>query len=167
MRPLSSNSVDLTVFVIANSFNLLVSVLFLARMRGNHRAERTAGLMAVALGPPLGACATLSLTAGRPWWMSVFPLLLAAHCAFELVLDYVLHVDWRVGPLKAPALILYYVGQMAMIGYSFGALKGLGFVTLATYLLSLVVSWYTLRAGDAHPQPTRGKEAWSRWPSHS
>jgi uncharacterized membrane protein len=54
-----------------------------------------------------------------------------------LLLDYILKLDFRKSRLLGPYLVLFFLGQIGMIGYAFavGALQG--FVTLATYSLCL------------------------------
>ena len=63
----------------------------------------------------------------------------------ELLLDYVLEIDFRRTHtrLLGPYLALFYLGQMGLIGYAFVVQPVYGFVTLATYFLNLLATWYS------------------------
>jgi hypothetical protein len=75
----------------------------------------------------------------------------------ELILDYVLRLDFRHTRLLWPYLLVYYVALNAMIGYTFLVSEAFGFVTLATYLLGLLATWYSysrVRHGRAQGAPS-------------
>ena len=139
--------VDQVVVVAANLFNLLMTAIFLARPRGWKRFERIAGLVMVSLAVPLGTAAVLNLVNERPWWFVVLPLPLLLHCVAELLLDYVLKLDFRRTRLLGPYLALFYLGQWGLIGYAFVAKPLYGFVTLATYFLCLAATRYAHSKG--------------------
>jgi hypothetical protein len=136
---LSAQTIDLAVVTIANLYNLLMTAIFLSRPRGWKPFERGAGLVMVALALPLAAATSLNLAAGRGVWLVVLPLPLILHCIVELLLDYVLEIDFRRTHtrLLGPYLALYYLGQWGLIGYAFLAAPAAGFLTLVTYFLSL------------------------------
>ena len=138
---------DLSLFAIANLFNLLVAGIFLSRTRRLARAEYLLGLLVMALAVPVAIAATLNALAEREWWAIVLPLPLVLFCLIELLLDYVLKLDFRNTVLLWPYLAVYYLAQWAMIGYSFGVDRVFGFVTLGTYLLCLVVTAYAFSRG--------------------
>lgn len=139
--------VDQVVVVAANLFNLLMTAIFLARPRGWKRFERIAGLVMVSLAVPLGTAAVLNLVNERPWWFVVLPLPLLLHCVAELLLDYVLKLDFRRTRLLGPYLALFYLGQWGLIGYAFVVKPLYGFVTLATYFLCLAATRYAHSKG--------------------
>jgi hypothetical protein len=88
----------------------------------------------------------------REWWAVVLPVLLAAYLILELILDYVLKLDFRNTRLLWPYLLVYYVAVNAMIGYTFLVDRAYGAITLATYLLGLLATWYSysrVRHGQA------------------
>jgi CubicO group peptidase (beta-lactamase class C family) len=130
-------TIDLVVVVAANLFNLLITAIFLTRPKGWKRFERGAGLVMVGMAVPLGAAVILNLLANREWWFVLLPLPLILHCVVELLLDYILKLDFRKTRLLGPYLALFYLGQMALIGYAFAVEPAYGFVTLATYFLCL------------------------------
>lgn len=140
-------TIDLVVVVAANLFNLLMTAIFLIRPKGWKRFERVAGLVMVALALPLGAAVILNLLGKREWWFVVLPLPLILHCFVELLLDYILKLDFRKTRLLGPYLALFYLGQMGLIGYAFVVEPTYGFVTLATYFLCLGATRYAHAKG--------------------
>jgi hypothetical protein len=135
--------VDVAIFVIANLVSLLIAGLFLCRPRGLDRLERALGLASVSLALPAAAGAVLNALGGRPWWTVALPLLLVVYLVVELFLDYVWHIPFRQTALLGPYLLLYYLALMGMIGYNFAVSKAFGIVTLATYCVNLLASWYS------------------------
>ena len=101
----------------------------------------------VALALPLGAATTLNLLGKRDWWFVALPLPLILHCVVELLLDYILKLDFRKTRLLGPYLLLFYLGQMGLIGYAFVVAPACGFVTLATYFLCLGATRYAHAKG--------------------
>ena len=134
--------IDLVVVVAANLYNLLMAAIFFTRPRGWVRFERITGLIMVALALPLTGAVVLNLLADRDWWFIVLPIPLILHCLVELLLDYILKVDFRRSRLLGPYLALFYLGQWGLIGYAFVAEPVYGFVTLATYFLCLGATRY-------------------------
>jgi hypothetical protein len=147
--------VDLSVFVIANLVNVLLVGIFLCRPWGLRRAERVLGLATVALALPLSLAMLLNLAGGREWWTVVLPGIMVVHLLLELLLDYVLRVDFRDTALLWPYLLIFYLAQMGLIGYSFLVGKVFGAVTLATYFLCLLATWYSY-ARVGHGQRAQG-----------
>ncbi len=135
--------IDLTVFVIANLVNLLLIGIFLSRPSGLEKLEHILGLVVVSLILPVGAVVLLNALAKREWWTIVLPSLLILFLLIELLFDYILKLDFRSTALLWPYLLVFYVGLMAMIGYSFLIKKSFGFITLGTYFLSLLATWYS------------------------
>ncbi len=140
-------TIDLVVVIAANLFNLLMTAIFLTRPKGWKRFERIAGLVMVGMAVPLGAVVILNLLANREWWFVVLPLPLILHCIVELLLDYILKLDFRKTRLLGPYLALFYLGQMGLIGYAFVVKPAYGFVTLATYFLCLGATRYAHAKG--------------------
>jgi hypothetical protein len=145
--PGSLDMIDLVVVVAANLFNLLMAAIFFTRPRGWKRFERAVGLILVVLALPLGAAAILNFLAHRAWWFVVLPLPLILHCAIELLLDYILKLDFRQTRWLGPYLGLFYLGQWGLIGYAFVVRPIYGFVTLATYFLCLGTTRYAHAKG--------------------
>jgi hypothetical protein len=135
--------VDGGMAVSANVFNLLAVAVFLCRASGLRRAEWTLGIAIVALALPLVLGVSANLIAKREWWTVVLPTILIIYCVVELLFDYLLTLDFRQTALLWPYLALFYLGAMAMIGYSFLVSRAYGFTTLITYFLGLLAAWYS------------------------
>ncbi len=140
-------TIDLVVVVAANLFNLLMTGIFLTRPKGWKRFEQVVGLIMVVLAVPLGAAVILNALEQRAWWFIVLPIPLILHCLVELLLDYILKLDFRKTRLLGPYLALFYLGQMGLIGYAFVVQPAYGFVTLATYFLCLGATRYAHSKG--------------------
>jgi len=143
--------IDITIFVIANVINLLLTGIFLSRPKGVQKVEHFLGLFVVAMILPVGVAVALNILGKREWWTVVLPSILILFLAVELLLDYILKVNFRKTRLLWPYLLLYYLAMMAMIGYSFILGKTYGFVTLGTYFIGLFATWYSYaKAGHGH-----------------
>jgi hypothetical protein len=136
-------AVDIGVFVIANVINLVLVAIFLARTRRKARVEHALGWITVAAAIPLAMAVGINVLAGRPGWYWALPLVTVVFLAVEFLLDYVLKTDFRHGRLLAPYLVLYYLSEFAMIGYSFLVGKPYGLITLVTYFINLGATFYS------------------------
>jgi hypothetical protein len=85
----------------------------------------------------------LNIAGKREWWTYVLPSILIIFLIVELLLDYILKIEFRKTRLLGPYLLLYYVSLMGMIGYSFGVDRVSGFVTLVTYFIQLAATAYS------------------------
>jgi hypothetical protein len=145
--------VDVFVFIIANLTNLLLAVMFLLRARGRSRVGNAFGWVSVSFGIPLLAVVVLNVLGVRPWWTVILPALMVAYDATEFALDFLLKFDFRHSRWLGLYLGLYYLALMGMIGYSFAVGKPLGFITLATYFISLAATKYSFsRAGHGEKE---------------
>jgi len=135
-------SIDLYVIAAANLFNLIMVVIFYLRTRDiDHPlvfAYVWAGLIIVFI-----IATILNLIAKLSWWAISFPLIFSVFLVIELILDYILQIEFRNTYLLTPYLILYYVSILGMIGYSFLTEKKFGAITLATYFLSQIAALYS------------------------
>ncbi len=135
--------IDIAIFVIANLVNLLLIGIFLSRPKGLKKVEYVLGLFTVSMILPLSVAVILNILGKRDWWTLVLPLVLILFLSVELLFDYILKLNFRKTRLLWPYLFLYYLALMAMIGYSFLIDKPYGFVTLGTYFLNLLATWYS------------------------
>jgi len=133
--------------VVANLFNLLMAAIFVTRPRGWKWFERVVGLILVALALLLGAAVILNLLLQREWWLVVLPVPLILHGIVELLLDYILKLDFRRTRWLGPYLALFYLGQWGLIGYAFAVQPAYGFITLVTYFLCLGATRYAHSKG--------------------
>jgi Ca2+/Na+ antiporter len=135
--------VDLIVFLAANIYNLLMIVVFLARVRGRKRIEQSAGLVTVLMGFPFALAAALNAIGHRDAWLVILPIPIFLHCVIELFVDYIWKSDFRQTRWLWPYLILFYIGQWFLVGYAFLVNDLYGFVTLVTYFLCLAATAYS------------------------
>ncbi len=136
-------TVDYTLFVVAVLANLLMVGIFAAKARGLPRLQFALGIALQVLALPIVVAVVLNALWQREWWTVVLPLAMLAFLAVELLFDYVWKLDFRRGRLLGPYLALYYVGFIALTGYSFSLGKPYGFAALATYLANLAATAYS------------------------
>lgn len=140
---LDSRIVDFILFAIANLVNILMIGIFLSRPRRLRRVEHVLGIVLLTLAIPLTISVALNLVGKREWWTIVLPCLLVVFLIVELILDYVLKLKFRNTRLLWPYLLLYYLSLWGMIGYSFLIGRPYGFITLVTYFLNVLATWYS------------------------
>lgn len=135
--------IDLTLFAVANLVNVLMVGIFLSRPKGLKRVEKGLGIVLIVLAIPVTISILLNIAGKREWWSIVLPSLLVMFLIVELILDYILKLDFRHTSLLWPYLLLYYISLWGMIGYTFLIGKPYGFFTLITYFLNLLATWYS------------------------
>jgi hypothetical protein len=92
------------------------------------------------MGFALGYIAFLNKKSKRDRWMIYLLIPIFLFFVVELILDYVLTLNFRNTVIVGPYILLYYVGLWGLIGYSFKFDKKWGFVTLATYFANMTLS---------------------------
>ena len=140
---MSYSIVDIGLFIIANFINLAAALLLFARARGAEKLERDLGYSIVAMIIPVSFAIALNIANGRELWAIVLPSFLLLFLLIEWLFDYILKLEFRYTRLLVPYLVTYYLGLMAMIGYSFGIGKLFGFITLGTYFINLAATGYS------------------------
>lgn len=136
-------AVDVTIVIIANLVNLLMTVIFLARVPKLSKVEYVAGIVNLLLALPVIYVLFANLAGGRAWWTYGLLIPFVLFCIMELILDYILRSDFRRTHLLGPYLGLYYLSQFGFIGYSFLVNDAYGFITLVTYFISLAATAYS------------------------
>ena len=141
-KQINSKWVDRAVFTIANLFNIIMVVIFLARMKG---IPHIPGVLIIwmAFIILLAITAVLNFKEKRELWEVLLPALFIAFLILEVVLDYVLKLEFRNTWLLGPYLLTYYLAIMGMIGYTFRIGKKYGLLTLATYFLSQIAALFS------------------------
>ena len=153
--------IDWIVFSVANLLNLMMAAIFLARRHGLPHVEHGIGWAVNALVLPLCAAVLINFGSGRDGWTWVLPLLTIVFIMVEFILDYALKLDFRRSRWLAAYLVTYYIGLLAMIGYSFALGKPFGFITLVTYFINQAATFYSYarvghgRVQTIHPFPAR------------
>jgi hypothetical protein len=122
----------------------MMVAIFLVRTGSRPESDRSIGLLQFPVAIVLALAAVYNLANGRGVWMVILPALMVAFSLVELLLDYIWHYPFRSTRLIGPYLLLFYVAQMGLIGYAFMVNNTYGFITLATYFLSLAASGYSI-----------------------
>lgn len=143
ITPEDFQMVDVTLFAAANLVNILMVGIFLSRPKGLRHIERKIGIVLIALAVPVTISVLFNIMGNREWWSIVLPSLLVVFLLVELILDYILKLDFRHTRLLWPYLLLYYMSLCGMIGYTFLIGKSYGVFTLITYFLNLLATWYS------------------------
>ena len=136
-------TIDVGIFIIANVVNLLLIGIFLSRVKRVVNVEFVLGIVVVAMALPLIGAVLVNILSRREWWTIVLLLPMILYCIVELVLDYVLKMEFRSTSLLWPYLTLFYLGLFGIVGYSFSVGKAYGFATPVTYFFNLFASWYS------------------------
>ena len=131
---------DLMVVCLATLINVIMSCLFVARISALSPVERVLGIVVMIMGFCLGYIAFLNRRNRRDKWETYLLIPVFLFFMVELLLDYLLNVDFRSTALAGPYVLFYYVGLWGLIGYAFRFDKKWGFLTLATYFLNMALS---------------------------
>jgi hypothetical protein len=136
-------NIDFVLFLITNLINILMMGVFFARRNNYSRLGFYIGLVIVSMILPIGFAVVSNYTNRREWWTIVLPCLLNIFLIIELILDYILKREFRKTFLLVPFLMAYYLGLLAMIGYSFLINRKWGFITLIIYFINQIYTWFT------------------------
>ena len=120
--------------------NVIMTMLFAARISGLPQVQYALGLVAMMMGFALGCIAFLNRKNKRGKWEVYLLVPIFLFFIVELVLDYILSSDFRSTPLAVPYVLLYYAGLWGLIGYSFRFSSRWGFATLITYFANMIIS---------------------------
>jgi hypothetical protein len=134
------NKVDLIVVCMANLINVIMAILFTARIYGQPQVEYFLGIVVMMMGFALGYIAFFNKKNQRNKWEAYLLIPIFLFFVVDLILDYVLSFDFRSTAIVGPYVLLYFVGLWGLIGYSFRFGKKWGFVTLLTYFLNMFLS---------------------------
>ena len=135
--------VDLIVVYLANLINVIMTILFTARIFGLPQVEYLLGIVGMVMGFVLGYIAFLNKKNKRDKWEAYLLIPILLFFIVDLILDYVLTFEFRSTAIVGPYVLLYYLGLWGLIGYSFRFDKKWGFLTLATYFMNMVFSVLT------------------------
>jgi hypothetical protein len=132
--------IDLIVVYMANLINVIMAILFIARISDLPQVEYVSGIVVMIMGFALGYIAFFNKKNKRDKWDVYLLIPIFLFFVVELVLDYVLSFDFRSTAIALSYVLLYFVGLWGLIGYSFRFDKTWGFVTLATYFMNMILS---------------------------
>jgi len=132
--------IGLIVVYMANLINVIMAILFVARISGLPRVEYVLGIVVMIMGFALGYIAFFNKKNKRNKWEVYLLIPIFLFFVVDLILDYILSFDFRSTAIVEPYILLYYVGLWGLIGYNFRFDRKWGFVTLATYFLNMILS---------------------------
>ena len=125
---------------MANLINVIMAILFIARISGLPQVEYVLGIVVMIMGFALGYIAFFNKKNKRDKWDVYLLIPIFLFFVANLILDYISSFDFRSTAIAGPYVLLYFVGLWGLIGYSFRFDKKWGFVTLATYFLNMILS---------------------------
>ena len=121
----------------------LTILVFVARLAGNPRAEHALGLFLIALAVPLLYLWTVASGHDRPPLYYVQLLLMLAYLVAELLLDYVLKIDFRsVRWMTIAYATLFFGGTGGMIGVASHAGKPWTASAVVLFLLMAALAFF-------------------------
>jgi hypothetical protein len=138
-----NNNIDFVLFLITNLINILMIGVFFARRNNYSRLEYYLGLVIVSMILPISFAVLSNYINRREWWTVVLPCILNVFLIIELILDYILKIEFRKTFLLVPFIMVYYLGLLAMVGYLFLINRKLGFITLITYFINQIYTWFS------------------------
>lgn len=133
---------DRIVLAVANFFNISMVIIFLSRVKGVSHPH-IVGWLWVMLIFVLTIAVIVNIKVKREKWEIVLPFIFISFLILEVILDYLLNINFRDTWLLGPYLLLYYLSILGMIGYAFRIGKQQGVVTLVTYFLSQIAAIYS------------------------
>ena len=138
------NAYDLVFVLTAIAFNLLIAGVFIAQKKERPKLVRTFGALMLSLAIPLAIVFINYLIVGRDLWIMVYFGFIFLYIIVELLLDFILKIEFRQKPLlHIPYIILEYIALLGFIGISFaidptwGYLVSISFWVLLASLIYL------------------------------
>jgi hypothetical protein len=138
----------------AVAFNLLIVGIFIATKKERPELRKTLGMAFVSLGIPFAIVFTRYLVEGRGLRTMVPFGFVLLYIAVELVLDYVLKVDFRKKLIThVPYIVLEYIASFSLIGISFSIDRTWGWIVSISFwavLGSLIYLYWGKGKQPAH-----------------
>jgi len=125
---------DLVFVITALAFNLLIAALFIASKKMHLKLMRAFGIAWLSLAIPLGLVFTHYLLVGRDVRVLLYFGGVFVYMIVELLLDYVLKIEFRNRPsLHIPYILLEYVALFGLIGISFSIDRTWGYIVSISF----------------------------------
>ena len=139
---------DLVFVVTAVVFNLLIAGIFIADKKQRPTLIRTFGIAWLFLAIPLAIVFVHYLLAGRELWIIVCFGGIFLYMIVELLLDYVLKIEFRKKlSLHVPYIVLEYLALFGLIGISFSIDKTWGYVVSISFWVLMASLIYLYSGG--------------------
>jgi len=144
---------DLVFVITAVAFNLLIAGIFIADKKQHPRLIRTLGMTWLLLAIPLAIVFVHYLLAGQELWIIVCFGGIFLYMLMELLLDYVLKIEFRKKlSVHVPYIVLEYLALFGLIGISFSVDKTWGYVVSISFwvlMASLIYLYWSRKKKTA------------------
>ena len=125
---------DFVFVVCAVAFNLLIAGVLIATKRERLELRKALGTAFVSLGIPFAVVFVHYVLAGRDLEALVPFGFVLLYIAVELILDYVLKVDFRHKPIThVPYIVLEYLALFSLIEIAFSIDRTAGWIVSLTF----------------------------------
>lgn len=139
----AKESINLLGAVIANVNNLLLAVIFFARLYKLEKLEYWLGILFISTILPLIFMFIKSFGSDRAGIYYIQLLLMIAFIIAELLLDYIFKIDFRQNRnIVIPYITLFYASLGGMIGIASNAGKPWPLVTAVSFLFVTALSLF-------------------------
>jgi hypothetical protein len=139
---------DLIFVITAVAFNLLISGVYIAQKQERGRLVRILGAIMISLAFPLVIVFIDYFIEGRAVWIMVYMGFIFAYMFVELLLDFILKMEFRTKPLiHVPYIVLFYIACFGFIGISFSIDAVWGYVVSVSFWILLACLIYLFWGG--------------------
>jgi hypothetical protein len=128
--------------VVAVTINVFLIALFIARLSKKPRIEHWLGIVIILNAVPLLYLFVKAFSFKRPVLYFIQIGLMIAYLIVELILDYILKVDFRQNlRIVIPYIMLFFSGTGGMIGVASHAGKGWLLASIISFLVMMALSF--------------------------
>jgi len=128
--------------IVANLINVFVIAVFIARLSNKPKIEYWFGIIVILGIIPLTYLLITAIDIKRPLLYFVQISLMIGYLVVELMLDYILKVDFRQNQkIVIPYIMLFFSGTGGMIGVASHAGKVWIIVTVISFLIMTILSF--------------------------
>jgi hypothetical protein len=128
--------------IVANLINVLVIAVFIARLSNRPKIEYWLGIILTLSIVPLAYLFITAIGFKRPFLYFIQIGLMITYLVVELMLDYILKVDFRQNQrIVIPYIMLFFSGTGGMIGVASHAGKVWIIVTVISFLIMAILAF--------------------------
>ncbi len=127
----------------ALAFNLLIAFIFISQKKGNDKLVRTLGSFLIGLVLPFGYVLARYLSSGSDIWVRISLTVVIAYLLTELLMDYILNVDFRSKwTTHLPYILLEYTTFFGLIYTAFTISDIWGWAVTITFWIAMACLIY-------------------------
>ncbi len=135
--------------ISAIAFNLLIAGIFIAQKKGDLRMVRKIGSMVIALSLPFGYVLYQNLMEGGNIWARVALAVVLAYQLVELLMDYLLKIDFRSKWVThVPYILLEYAAFAGLIYTAFTISDFWGWTVSVTFWVAMAALLYLMKGRE-------------------